>query len=207
MSGNPRKEGPSVSETVEYYNSNSRAFIRETEAVDLSALHARFLADLPYPARILDAGSGAGRDALEFKHRGHEVLAIDASIKMVESTRHLAAVPTEHTSFLDYSPGHQFDGIWACASLLHVPMERLPVTLNHMAGLLRPGGTMFTSFKLGTSEGIRDGRFYRDLDQSLFENLVEQLPTLTIRDVWITGDNRPERVNEFWLNGLLIKHE
>ena len=192
-----------ASDTVAYYDQNAEDFIEQTKAVDLSDLHARFLAALPSPACILDAGSGAGRDALTFKQRGHEVFAIDASIEMVKATRALAGVPTEHTRFLDYQPTQPFDGIWACASLLHVPMAELPATLTHLASLLNPGGMLFASFKHGTSEEHRNDRFFRDLDAPLLEQLVTQVPALTIQHAWITQDARPGREHEAWLNALL----
>ena len=190
-------------ESVAFYDKNAEAFVADTQGADVSKLRARFLAELPQEARILDAGSGAGRDAATFHSLGHEVRAIDGSAAMAQATRDFAGVPTEHTLFLDYEPDILFDGIWACASLLHVPMAELPATLSHLASLLEPGGVLFASFKEGETEEHRNERFFRDLNPVLLEDLVGQVPTLETQEVWTTPDARPERHHELWLNAML----
>lgn len=135
----------SVSDTVKYYDGNADEFVAQTVNADVTDLYVPFLTKLPECAHILDAGSGSGRDTKTFRDMGHDVVAIDASEEMVRATRHLSDGPAIHSTFLGYSGDDQFDGVWACASLLHVPSADLPMTLNHLSGLLKDGGWMFAS--------------------------------------------------------------
>ncbi|WP_223426894.1 class I SAM-dependent methyltransferase [Tateyamaria pelophila] len=192
------------SETIKYYDENAKGFVEQTIDADLTALHNQFLADLPCPARILDAGSGSGRDTRAFRQLGHEVVAIDASEEMVKATRHTAGEPVVHSEFIKYACDDLFDGVWACASLLHVPRKQLSQTLTHLSGLMKDGGRMFVSFKIGSTEEVRHGRFFNDLDEDQLEGILVDVPTLKAASMWITNDARPDR-NDQWLNAILLK--
>ncbi|EET47695.1 bifunctional 2-polyprenyl-6-hydroxyphenol methylase/3-demethylubiquinol 3-O-methyltransferase UbiG [Thalassobium sp. R2A62] len=196
--------GQNVSDTVKYYDDNADVFVAQTVKADVTGLYVPFLSKLPKRARILDAGSGSGRDTKAFRDMGHDVVAIDASKEMVEATRRLSNGPAIHSTFLGYSDGDQFDGIWACASLLHVPSTDLPKTLNHLSGLLNDSGWMFASFKIGESEQIRNGRFFNDMDVGRLDAAVDAIQRLSVVNTWKTEDVRPER-DERWLNVLLSK--
>lgn len=196
--------GKNVSDTVKYYDDNADVFVAQTVNADVTELYVPFLSKLPERARILDAGSGSGRDTKAFRDMGHVVIAIDASAEMVGATRRLSDGPTIHSTFLGYSDDDQFDGIWACASLLHVPSTDLPKTLNHLSGLLNVGGWMFASFKIGESEQIRNGRLFNDMDIGRLDAAVDAIQRLSVVTTWETDDVRPER-RERWLNALMLK--
>jgi SAM-dependent methyltransferase len=146
----------------DYYDQHAAFFIETTRDVDMSEPRGRFLAAIPSrlggAARILDAGSGSGRDALAFRHLGHDVQAFDASPAMVAATRTHAAVPTRQMQFQDFAWEHPFEGIWACASLLHVAEVDLPRVIDRLAAHLVPGGALYLSFKHGTGARVKDGR-------------------------------------------------
>ncbi len=105
---------------IRYYDANAATFIAGTRDVDMSGVRERFLAALPPAAagsaRILDAGSGSGRDALAFRLAGHAVEAFDASPEMVAATRTHSAVPTRQMPFEDFAWKHSFEGICATRS-------------------------------------------------------------------------------------------
>lgn len=204
MSGSQSSVDQSVSDTVKYYDDNADVFVAQTVNADVTELYVPFLSKLPEHARILDAGSGSGRDTKAFRDMGHDVVAIDASKEMVEATRRLSNGPAIHSTFLGYSVGDQFDGIWACASLLHVPSTDLPKTLNHLSGLLKDGGWMFASFKIGDSEMVRNGRFFNDMNVERLDAAVGSIGGLSVFSTWETDDVRPER-QERWLNALIHK--
>src|ERR1700710_1289192 len=107
--------------SISYYDRNAALFFADTAHADLSATHARFLAHVPPGGTILDAGCGAGRDALAFRTAGYAVTAIDGSAKMVELACAHSGLPVQHKRFEDIDWQDAFDGIWSCASLLHVP--------------------------------------------------------------------------------------
>ncbi len=196
----------SVSDTIKYYDENAEAFVAQTINADVSALYEPFLSRLSQSARILDAGSGSGRDTKAFRDLGHEVVAIDASEEMVRATSRLSNGPAIHATFVGFSDEKLFDGIWACASLLHIPTTDLPKTLKHLGGLLREGGWMFATFKAGGGEQVRNGRFFNDMDAERFVAVVDAASGLEVAKTWETEDVRPER-QERWLNVLMLKNE
>lgn len=188
--------------TLEYYENNAEQFAQNTLDVDMSELHERFLAHLPPASRVLDAGCGAGRDAAIFIELGYQVEAFDASPKLVKIAKDVSGIYVHLSTFLNYSSELPYAGIWACASLLHVPPVNLPATLKHLGELLEPNGVMYVSFKYGEDDVVRDGRHFTNCTE---ERLTEFLQDtgLTVLETWVTADQRPEREDEQWLNALL----
>ncbi len=105
--------------------------------------------------------------------------------------------------FEDIDWQRTFDGIWACASLLHVPAGRLPEVMARLAGALKPGGTLYASFKHGQGEREHKGRRFTDLDEAGLAAFLGEVPGLNPIETWVTGDLRPGRAAEPWLNALL----
>src|SRR5262245_5024139 len=146
-----------VAETLLYYERNAPTCISDTAGVDMSPLYEPFLALVPAGGRILDAGCGSGRDSLAFMARGYQVLAIDGAAAMVRAAA-AASVPAGRLRLQEVDFDAKFDGVWACASLLHVPRVEILEVLGRLARALRPGGVMYLSFKRGDGEVWRDGR-------------------------------------------------
>lgn len=189
--------------TIRYYSENAASFFRETVGVQMSPLYDRFLRLIPPDGHILDAGCGSGRDALFFRSRGYRVTAFDGSEKLA----HLAA---EHTGLdvmvlrlQDVTWVKRFDGVWACASLLHVPAIDLAHTVRRLANALKPTGILYASFKYGQGEHERNGRIFTDLDETGFEALINDAGRPETVETWISADVRPGRGNELWFNALL----
>jgi len=193
----------------DYYDHNAITFIATTRDVDMSEARGRFLAAVPPrsdgPARILDAGSGSGRDTLAFKASGHEVEAFDASPAMVTATQTHAAVPTRLMRFEDFAWEHSFEGIWACASLLHVAAVDLPRIIDRLATHLVPRGALYLSFKHGTGERLKDGRRFTDMAAERLMALVNGCGELGQPDIWESRDCRPGRGSEVWVNSVVKK--
>ena len=189
---------------MEYYEKNAQAFAKATLPIDMSALYAPFLKHLPPKARLLDAGCGAGRDAKAFAKMGFNVEAFDACQALVDIAQQQSNFSVEHNTFLGFTRNDKFDGIWACASLLHVPAKELPVTFKHLASLLTDNGVFYVSFKYGEGEMQRDERHFTNCTEALLPTFLEDTG-LRIIETWQTGDRRPERKDELWLNALLEK--
>jgi SAM-dependent methyltransferase len=193
----------------EYYDQCSTAFIATTRDVDMSDARGRFLAAVPArldgPARILDAGSGSGRDALAFRLLGHDVAALDASPAMVAATQAHAMVPARLMRFEDFAWEHPFEGIWACASLLHVAGVDLPGVLDRLAAHLVPGGALYLSFKRGTGARVKDGRRFTDMTSENLAALLDGCGAFMEPDIWESRDCRPERASELWVNAVVVK--
>lgn len=151
----------------DYYNQHSTTFIATTRDVDMSDARGRFLGAVPSrpegPARILDAGSGSGRDALAFRVLAYDVKAFDASPAMVAATQAHGSVPTRLMQFEDFAWEHPFEGIWACASLLHVSTVDLPKVIDRPAAHLVPGGALYLRRWIAAGDllAVRPGRDWR----------------------------------------------
>ncbi len=189
--------------TTRYYTENAQAFFADTVAVGMDPLYARFLPHIPPGGHILDAGCGSGRDTLAFLQAGYRVTAFDASPTLAALAERHTGQPVQVLRFEDLAWRREFDGIWACASLLHVPAADLPEVLGRLALALRPGGVLYASFKFGRGEREHQGRRFTDLDEAGLRTLLGQVPGLTERETWVTEDLRPGRAAERWLNTLL----
>ena len=166
------KEQQPSDPTLAYYAKNARPFAEGTVGMDMSSLYGEFLPLLPKGGRILDAGCGSGRDALYFMRRGFEVTAFDASLEMAAAARKLLDRPVPVMAFLDVDWEAMFDGIWACASLLHVPRSQIDEVLRRLARALRPSGVLYASFKYGNTEEVRDGRFFNDYNETSLRSVA-----------------------------------
>jgi len=191
--------------TLKFYEENAERFIADSAHIDMRAYYESFTKFVPAGGSILDAGSGSGRDSLAFAEMGFKVTAFDASRKMVDATRQRAKVPVVLMSFEDLAFDEMFDGIWACASLLHMPRARLAEVFIRFSNILRSSGVIYASFKYGRNEREEAGRFFCDFDEQLLSKCVDNVPSLDVVNLWVTIDQRPQRNDQKWLNCLLKK--
>jgi SAM-dependent methyltransferase len=191
--------------TTDYYDRNAEAFVAETLGVSMEGLYQPFLALLPPGSHILDAGCGSGRDVLEFSRRGFRVTAIEASPALARLASDLLGQPVQVLRFQEMRFEEQFDGIWACASLLHVLRAEMDCVVGRFTGALRPGGVWYVSFKLGEAEEVRGGRLFSDYTEQGLRALMTGHPLLTIERLWVTEDVRPGKKGNWWLNAVIRK--
>ena len=191
--------------SIDYYNENGAVFFAGSVNADMTAVHRRFLAHLPRGGAILDAGCGSGRDSLAFKNGGYAVTAFDGSREMVRLARTHTGLPVHHLLFDDVAWPETFDGIWACASLLHVARENMGTTLARLARTLKPTGTWFMSFKYGDTDRVVAGRHFTDMTEVALSALMEQ-NGLPIVDMWVSPDVRPDGTRGRWLSVIVKKY-
>ena len=190
--------------TIDYYNKHTEEFTASTFEVDMESLYKPFLAELQEGAKILDVGCGSGRDTLAFKNKGYQVDAIDYSEELVKKATQLTGIPVRLQSFYEIDADQAYDGIWACASLLHCERSRLVEVLQNMLRALKPHGVIYMSFKHGDLDREKDGRHFTDLNEVQVKELLNQWDDVSQLKQWITIDQRPNR-SEKWLNILLKK--
>ena len=191
--------------TIDYYNLNAENFIESTQNVDMHHAQDRFLQLLDENASILDFGCGSGRDTKYFLEKGCLVTATDGSAELCRLASAFTGIEVKEMLFQELDDMDAYDGIWACSSILHLPkIELLPVICK-MCMALKDSGVIYTSFKYSDFEGVRNGRYFTDFTEYSFKEFIAEIPELTIEDYWITGDVRPGRGDERWLNLILRK--
>jgi SAM-dependent methyltransferase len=190
--------------SIQYYQTNADEFYENTANVDMTSIYRRFLHFLPPRSIILDAGCGSGRDTKAFIELGYTVDAFDGSKKLVELAKDNTGIDVKHMLFHDLNASHRYDGIWTCASLLHVPQDELFSVMKLFARSLKEGGIWYASFKYGEGERTVSGRVFTDLNESKLSQLIGSIENITLKEIWITEDKRPDR-REKWLNCILVK--
>lgn len=190
--------------TLDYYNENVNAFISDSLSADVSELRARFAKYLPEGATVLDWGCGSGRDTKAFIEAGYQVDAVDASDEMVKRASEYTGIKVKKQKFSELEAKEKYDGIWACASLLHVEKEKFYETIDLARRALKPGGVIYISYKYGEFEGERDGRFYCDMTEEKFDKYFKNIRKLQLVDRWVTGDVRSGKEGS-WLNVIIKK--
>ena len=189
--------------TLEYYSRNAESFIKTTASVDFQETQDRFLRCLEPGSRILDLGCGSGRDARYFLKKGYQVDATDGSAEICRLASEYTGIPVKQMLFSELDAVSEYNGIWACASILHLPEEELRDVMHRIGTALKEGGIFYTSFKYGDFAGERKGRYFRDFTEESFREFLKDFHEFRMTDQWITCDVRPNRGEERWLNVLL----
>jgi ubiquinone/menaquinone biosynthesis C-methylase UbiE len=169
---------------VEWYDRHAPDYALGSHEADLGELHAEFLVRLGRVATpILDLGAGAGRDALAFAARGWRVVALDPSAGLLAEAARRCANPKVsglvclvrgESPDMPFRPG-SFAGVWACASLLHLPKSLLPAALSEVARILVPGGLLFLALKEGSAEEEDgQGRFFAYYEEAELRQILSR---------------------------------
>ena len=200
----PSKNKNQIS-TYEYYNQKAKEFFENTVTLQMENIYQPFLELIPNGGKILDAGCGSGRDTLYFIKKGYNVVAFDYSEPLVQLACEYTGKEILLMSFDDIDFNEDFDGIWACASLIHISKKRINDIMILLNRSLKQNGIIYASFKYGDGEGLRKGRFFNDYNEKTLNSLIKDLPSLKIIKDWKTEDIRKDRKSEYWLNLLIQK--
>lgn len=205
--------------TLDYYNKYAVEFSKDTFDVKFTETQDLFLSLLKPNSCILDFGCGSGRDTRYFLQQGYRVEAIDGSKSLCEIAQKNTGIPIRQMLFQDLRESDEYDGIWACSSILHLAKNELTTVMKKMIRALKKNGIIYTSFKYGDFEGERNGRYFTDFTEKSFAEFLEKLKIfnentkntedkvseISIEKIWITEDVRPGRGDEKWLNLILRK--
>ena len=194
-----------IEDTIVYYNKNADIFVEGTINIDFTQKQTHFLSKLISGSHILDFGCGSGRDTKYFLEQGYRVTAADGSIELCKAAGKYTGIPIRHMLFQELNETEIYDGIWACSSILHLPLPELNDVFHRMAAALKERGVIYTSFKYGTYEGERNGRYFTDMTEEKFSCFLQNIKELELEEQLVTSDVRPGRGDEKWLNIILRK--
>jgi len=190
---------------VAYYDANAKEYCAATLNIDMDDIRSRFLRNVPPGARILDAGCGSGRDTLAFLRGGYSVKAFDGSAKMAECASVYTGQECEVLRFQDMAFDREFDAVWSCAALLHVPKSEMSDVLVRIIRSLKPGGVAYFSFIEGSDERTSsDGRFYNSYTTESLRDLLQSVGGVQELDCWRSFRDPDSPQQAAWLN-IIIK--
>ena len=192
-------------QTIYYYDTHAEEFVAGTENADMQECRGRFLRYLKPGQKILDAGCGSGRDSRAFLERGYDVVPVDGSAELAKLAGAYIGREVIVADFREFEPEGTFDGSWACASLLHLPKDEIAAVMRKLTKHLTEGGCFYVSFKYGKFQGERNGRYFTDMTEESFQELLEEVPGLVTEETFVTGDVREGRGSERWLNVMMRK--
>ena len=186
-----------------YYESNAERYAAETFSTDMSEQYQSFLPLLKKGAKILDVGSGSGRDACYFQKRGYLVTALEPSKNLCIEIRKVFSGVIICLDIQSYQPMERYDGIWACASLIHLQEEEILCFFKKIDMYLNDNGIVYASGKSGISTGeVEDGRFFLEFTEQLVEKILTVNKQLQLEQLWYTEDVSGRRGFR-WLNVVL----
>ena len=194
-----------MSKTIDYYDSHSASYNSETLNLEFTGIQDTFLSYLKPGALILDFGCGSGRDTKYFLSKGYRVEAIDGSEEIAKIASKNTGIHVKRMLFNELNEVNRYDGIFACASILHVPYKELPEIFERMKQALKDNGIIYTSFKYGDFEGYRGNRYYTDLNEERLMSILDTVGDFEILEMSTTVSVIPGRDNEIWLNLIARK--
>lgn len=194
-------------DSIDYYNKYANIYFESTVELNMKEISDKFINYLPESAEILDLGCGSGRDSLYFIENGFDVTAVDGSEELCELASIHIGQDVLNMQFSELDFQEVFDGVWACASLLHITSTELEDVLNRIVKSLKPGGVLYMSFKHGEFSGFRNGRYFNDYKTKPMKELISKFEDLELIDIWKSPDIRADRIEEHWLNVLVKKKD
>ena len=187
----------------EYYEINAKRYAEQTFSADMSEQYKRFLPLLREQARILDVGSGSGRDACYFQKKGYQVTALEPSKNLCREIRKVFSGEIVCSDIQNYRPDQRFDGIWACASFLHLQEREVLRFFENINLYLNDNGIVYLSGKNGIPTGeAADGRYFLEFTEQLVEEILSVNRHINLKKLWYTEDVSGRKGFQ-WMNIIL----
>lgn len=182
---------------------NAKQYAEATFSADMTEQYKRFLPLLGERARILDVGSGSGRDACYFQNHGYRVTALEPSKNLCGEIRKVFSGEIVCSDIQSYLPDQRFDGIWACASLLHLQGKEIYHFFEKIDLYLNDNGIVYLSGKNGIPTGeTADGRYFLEFTELLVEKILAVNDRMKLEELWYSEDVSG-RKGFRWMNIIL----
>lgn len=193
-----------MNDTIRYYNENAESYYRDTAEIDFSAAYDRFLKYVPDHGCIVDIGCGSGRDMVAFASRGYHAVGLDASEELARITEEYTGAKVTVCDMATWKAEKPFDGIWCCASLLHLNDEGVGSFFENLKYNLKAGGAIYVSVKSGIETGFDEkGRYMRNFTEDELKEWFNRAG-IAVAESWWTGDQL-DRTGFCWINMIGIK--
>ena len=191
--------------TLRYYDTHADEYVAESLGVDMSEQYGKYLQWLSKGSKILDLGCGSGRDSKFFIERGFDVTPVDGSGEMCLRAEKIIGKKVRKLTFDELDYDGVFDGVWACASLLHVKKDEMNETLKRVSRSMKPDGVLYISFRYGDDERTSSGMIYSDYTEDTLDTIINNDAHLRMIEWWISEEARPEKADDLWINVICCR--
>lgn len=185
---------------TDFYNTHAHIYYDNTVELDMSEMLEEFISFIPENCPVLDLGCGSGRDSLYLIEKGFDVTAMDGAKELCELAKIHIGQDVLCMRYEDMEFDGVFDGIWACASLVHIPKSEMDALLLKISQGLRCGGMIYISLKYGDFSGIKEGLYYSEYRTKDIKNLIYNHKDLELIQIYKSQDIREDRKEEQWIN-------
>lgn len=191
---------------MDYYRVNAEKYFETTRNADMKDACNRFLKYLEKGSSILDIGCGSGRDAAYFKKMGYMAEGLEPSEELAALAEKYSGVNIYCSPVQDFVPEKRYEGLFACASLLHLKEEEILDFFKRIGDFAVPGAYIYASGKSGISTGLAsDGRYFTEFTEELLQKILEGNTHLEVAELWYS-DDVTGRTDFNWMN-YILKYE
>ena len=188
---------------MDYYRINAEKYFEATKNADMKDACNRFLKYLKKGSSILDIGCGSGRDAAYFKDMGYMAEGLEPSEKLAALAEKHSGVKIHCFPVQDFVPEKRYDGLFACASLLHLKEKEILAFFKRAGEFVSPCAYIYASGKSGITTGVAsDGRYFTEFTEELLQKILKENEHLELAELWYS-DDVTGRTDFNWMNFIL----